>query len=293
MAGVDGRRVLLTGASSGIGERAARILAAKGARLALVARRRDRLQRLGDELEGKGFPRPAVIGADLGEPGVAAAVAAKANEALGGIDVLVNNAGASVQGLSWVAGDRADARRVFETNFWSPLALVSALAPAMIQRRQGAIVNTGSMAQVSPFPHLGHYSASRAALASMTATMRLELEPRGIRVVEVAFGPVDTAGSTENRLLAGGQAWLEGRPGIGKLEDAALTLAKAVEGPASGVLFYPRALRWAHRLPGLGRRYARRSAMRADLADTAMRVGGSAGDDAVREARDAWERAQR
>ena len=103
---MDGKAVLLTGASSGIGEHAARLLAARGARLALVARREQRLQRLADDLVARGHGRPVVIGADLSFPGRAAEVAARATEALGAIDVLVNNAGASIQGLAWVAGDR-------------------------------------------------------------------------------------------------------------------------------------------------------------------------------------------
>src|SRR5439155_13927128 len=158
-------------------------------------------------------------------------------------DVLINNAGASIQGLTWVAGDRQEARMVFETNLWSPLALAAAVAPQMVARGEGVIVNTGSMVQASPFPHLGHYSASRAALALVTQTMYLELAPRGVRVVEVALGAVDTAGSTENRVLEGGAQWLDGTPGLGKLEEAALALVRAVETDVQGVVFYPRAMR--------------------------------------------------
>src|SRR4051812_8756499 len=134
MASVRDKAVLLTGASSGIGEEAARMLAARGARLALVARREQRLARLAAGNRGGGHPEPAVIAADLGVPGGAADVAARAVEALGRVDVLVNNAGASIQALTWVAGDREEARAVFETNLWSPLALVAALVPQMVAR---------------------------------------------------------------------------------------------------------------------------------------------------------------
>jgi uncharacterized protein len=290
MGSVEDKGVLLTGASSGIGAEAARLLAAKGARLALVARREQRLHQLADQIESGGNPRPAVIAADLGKRGNAAKVADGAGEFLGEVDILVNNAGSSVQGLSWVGGDRAETRSVFETNLWSPLALTAAIAPQMVARGEGAIVNTGSMIQVSPFPHLGHYAASRAALASITQTMSLELGPRGVRVVEFALGPVDTAGSTENRVLRGGAEWLDGRPGIGKLEKAARALVAAVEGTAEGVVFYPRVFRWVHALPGLGRRHARGAAKETDLSDTALRVGGSKGADEIRAAREAWER---
>ncbi len=290
MASVHDKAILLTGASSGIGEETARLLAARGARLALVARREQRLRQLSDELVAAGYLQPLVIGADLSVRGQAAEVAAHAIETFGELDVLINNAGASLQGLTWIAGDRDEARAIFETNFWSPLALAAAVAPGMIERGRGLIVNTGSMVQVSPFPHLGHYCASRAALASITQTMRLELDKRGVDVVEVAFGAVDTAASRENRLLRGGQQWLEGRPGIGRLEDAARTLVRAVEHPSKGVLFYPGVLRWVHSFPGLGRGHAKRAAKNSDLSDTAMRVGGSTGTPEIRAAREEWER---
>jgi short-subunit dehydrogenase len=116
--------------------------------LALVARRGDRLRELAAEIAVEGHPEPVVLAADLGEAGRATEVAAQAEECLGPIDVLVNNAGASIQGLSWVAGDCAEARGVLETNFWSPLALTAAVAPSMVDRGEGVIVNTGSMVQV-------------------------------------------------------------------------------------------------------------------------------------------------
>src|SRR5947208_13833372 len=134
MGSVQGKAVVLTGASSGIGEEAARLLAARGARLALVARREARLRRLSEGLVAAGHGRPLVIAADLAVPGRAAEVAERAGEGLGAIDVLINNAGAGMQGLTWVAGDREQARAVLETNLWSPLALVAAVAPQMIDR---------------------------------------------------------------------------------------------------------------------------------------------------------------
>jgi short-subunit dehydrogenase len=290
MGSVRGRRILVTGASSGIGREAALRLAAAGARLAVVGRRGDRLRELAATAAREGHPEPVALTADLARPGAAVEVAAEALERLGGIDVLVNNAGSSIQGLSWVVGDGREAREVFETNVWSPLALTAAIAPGMVERGAGVIVNTGSMAQVAPFPHLGHYSASRAALALATQVMRSELGPRGVRVVEVALGVVDTAGSTENRVLRGGPEWLDGRPGIGNLHAAAATLVRAIEDPVEGVVFYPRMLRWVHALPGLGRRHALRAGKRADLTDTTIRVGGSSGSPEIRAARERWER---
>ena len=99
----------------------------------------------------------------------------------------------------------------------------------------------------------------------------MELRPRGVRVVEVALGPVDTPASRENRVLAGADRWLDGRPGIGEVGAAADAIVAASECGARGVAFYPGVLRGAHRMPGLGRRYARRAARHADVSDEAVR----------------------
>ncbi|HYU15618.1 MAG TPA: SDR family oxidoreductase [Candidatus Acidoferrum sp.] len=292
MTTLEGRSVLITGASGAIGAEVARCLAARGARLALSARRRERLAALADDVAAAGGVRPAVLVADLGQRGQAVGLAERAVDALGGVEVLISNAGASVQGLTWVVGDRDEAREVLETNLWSPFALVAALTPRMLDQGGGAIVNVGSMAQVSPFPHLGHYAASRAALAVATQVLQLELGPRGVRVVEVALGPVDTPASRENRALAGADGWLDGRPGLGNVESAAAAIVAAAEGNADGVVFYPRILRWPHRLPGLGRRYSRRAAKCADIEDTTVRLGGSAGDRKLVALRERFEAAQ-
>jgi short-subunit dehydrogenase len=284
--------VLITGASGGIGAEVARTLAAQGARLALSARREQRLAALADEIAATGVERPAVLPADLGERGQATGVGERALEALGHVDVLINNAGASMQGLTWVAGDRDHAREVLETNLWSPLALAAALVPQMLERGRGAIVNVGSMVRVAPFPHLGHYAASRAALATATQVLQMELGPRGVRVVEVALGPVDSPASRENRVLKGADRWLDGRPGLSSVEAAARAIVGAAGGEVQGVLFHPRALRWPHRLPALGRHYARRMARGADLEDETVRFGGSSGHAELRVLRERWEQAR-
>ena len=274
---LEGKSVLLTGASGAIGAEVAGLLARRGARLALSARREARLQALADEIESTGQPRPFVLPADLGQPGEAAALGVRALQALGEVDVLVNNAGSSLQGLAWVVGDRGEAREVFETNVWSPLALAAALAPSMIERGGGVIVNVGSMARVSPFPHLGQYASSRAAISAATQTLDLELGPRGVRVVEFALGPVDTPASRENRVIAGIDPWLDDRPGLGDPAAAAAAIVATVQGDTRGLAHYPRVLRWVDRLPSLGRRYSRRLAKAADLADETVRFGGSPG----------------
>jgi short-subunit dehydrogenase len=292
MGTIEAKTVLLTGASGAIGSEVARRLAANGAQLVVSGRRESRLTSLADQIEAAGGVRPAALVADLGRRGAASDLAERALAAVGEVDVLVNNAGASLQSLTWVAGDGDEAREVLETNFWAPFALAGALAPRMLEGGGGAIVNIGSMARVSPFPHLGHYAASRSALSQATEVMRMELGPRGIRVVEVALGPVDTPGSHENRRVSGADRWLDGRPGLGEIAAAAAAIVRAVSGDVEGMVFYPRVLRWAHRFPWLGRRYARGAARHADLEDEAVRRGGSAGDTELRALRDEWERSQ-
>ncbi|UPJ48324.1 SDR family NAD(P)-dependent oxidoreductase [Bradyrhizobium sp. 200] len=286
-----GKRILLTGASSGIGRLAAKLLAKAGAVLAVSARREDRLLELVEEIRGDGGVAPHVLPADLSRHGEAIRLGVRALQKLGGIDVLINNAGTTTQALTWIGGDDDDGRAMFEANVWSPLALVASLAPAMVERGEGVIVNVGSMVRVSPFPHLGHYAASRAAVAALSQVMALELNPRGVRVVELDFGTIDTAASHEVRQIAGIQRWMEGGPGVGSLEKAAEALVRAADTRTSGFVFYPGALKWIDRFPGLGRRYSKRLAKYANLKDTAVRSGGSAGDEALRARRVSWETA--
>ena len=265
-----GTAVLLTGASGSIGSEVARQLGARGAKLALSARQEDRLRALASEIEAAGGAPPVVLPEDLGRRGNAQRLADRATEALGTVDVLVNNAGVTMQALTWVAGDGDEAREVFETNLWSPFALVKALAPGMLERGRGVIVNVSSMAGLSPIPRLGIYAASRAGLALATEVMGLELGPRSVRVVEVVFGPIDTPTANENRVLGGVKM---NKRALGKLEPAAETIVNAVAGDTEGVVFYPRMLRVSQTFPGLMRRISRMTAGKADVHDTTVVLG--------------------
>jgi short-subunit dehydrogenase len=265
-----GERTLITGASSGIGQALAIELGRRGHALALTARRGDRLGLIADGIEAAGARRPVVIVGDLASRGQAAAIAEQAAGLLGGVDVLINNAASQVQGLMTMVGDGDDGRAVLEANLWSPLALIAALVPAMVERGAGTVVNVSSLAHISPYPALGHYCASKGALTTATETLRLEVERHGVTVLEVALGPVDTPGSFQNRLLPGGDEWLD-RTRPGSARAAARRIADAIEAQRSR-LIHPRALAAVHALPGLGRRYARRMSRRIDLTEVAMRA---------------------
>src|SRR3954454_19829957 len=183
------RAVLLTGASSGIGRATASALAERGARLALVARTDPALQALAQEIISAGGHPPVVIPADLSVRSAAADVAAVAVEAVGKIDVLVNNAGGGVGGSQWAVADGDPAREAFEINVWAPLALIGALVPGMRERRQGVVVNVTSAAQTVTWPCFGTYAATKAAFALTTESLRLELQASGVSVVEFVPGP--------------------------------------------------------------------------------------------------------
>jgi short-subunit dehydrogenase len=293
MAGVriEKSRVLLTGASSGIGRELARELASRGAILALAARRRDRLEELAAQIGAT-----SVIPTDLAERGAADELAAAALRDLGGIDVLINNAGGGVGGQICAVGDRDEAREAFEVNFWSPLALIRALAPAMLERGDGMIVNVTSMAQVSTWPGFGGYASTKAALGVATETLQMELADSGVRVFEVIPGPVDTAVQGETRLAPGIDRMLSRTP-LGDAAELARLIADGIERGRTR-LIYPRRAAIAYVLPALARRDTRRQAARAAkevdpeyrdaLAALVVRTG-SQGDEIARQARDAWE----
>src|SRR3954451_10926629 len=292
------QRVLLTGASSGIGRELGLVLAGRGARLAVAARRTALLEALAADVERRGHARPVTITADLSRRGAAAEVAAEALSTLGGVDVLVNNAGGGVGGSQWSVGDDDAAREAFEVNYWSPLALTHALVPAMRERGAGAVVNVTSMAQVNTWLAFGAYGASKAALALATETLRLELSGSAIHVLEAIPGPVDTAVQGETRLVPGIDRMLARVP-LGDAGEMARRIVAGLERRRATVI-YPRRAALAYALPMLARADSRRLARRvAGELDPAALEGllslvvrtGSQGDAVARQAREAWEHA--
>jgi len=299
MAGIRiaGSNVLLTGASSGIGRELAKELGTRGVRLVITARRQALLETLAEEVGARGGPTPVVIAADLSQRGAAQVLAAEAEQALGRIDILVNNAGGGVGGRITAVGDRDEGREAFETNYWSPLALINALVPGMEERGHGAVVNVTSMAQVSTWPGFGAYAATKAALGLATETLAMELVDSPIHVMEVIPGPIDTAVQGETRLAPGIERMLARTP-LGDATEMARLIAHGLERGKARVI-YPRRARLAYVLPTLvrwdTRRLAARSAREIDAA-TREALGslvvrtGSMGDEITRQAREAWER---
>lgn len=185
------KTALVTGASSGIGEAAARALAEKGYDVALVARRTDLLDLCAkrvEELGRRAFP----IAADLADEAQTERVVAEAHERLGRIDLLVNNAGYS-PGAAIEQFSRAELRHIFDVNLLSCLQLIGHVTPIMRDQGGGRIVNVGSLAGMVPAPLAIPYAATKVGMHAATDALRLELMPFGIRLALIIPGFVDTA----------------------------------------------------------------------------------------------------
>jgi short-subunit dehydrogenase len=185
-----GRVVLVTGASSGIGAATARLLAAGGDTVALVARRADRLDQVLADCRDRS-PDSRRYVADLSEPDAAAALALEIDEELGGFDVVVNNAGIPMRR----AAQRltlAEVERAMRVNYLSPVAITLALLPGMLERGSGTVVNVSSMGGRVGVATEAAYSASKFALAGWSEALAVELAGTGVRVRLVLPGAIDT-----------------------------------------------------------------------------------------------------
>jgi NAD(P)-dependent dehydrogenase (short-subunit alcohol dehydrogenase family) len=176
---LEGRRILVTGASSGLGAHTVRVLASRGAHVAAAARRSARLEALAEELRDTPGRVVPVTGDVTTEDG-AATIVAGAVQGIGGIDVLVNNAGSEVQGgLEQLA--LADLEGMFRTNV-SSVFLVTRAALAELRRSRGMVVNLGSTVVGRPPHGRFGYVASKAAVEAMTRALAADLGRDGIRV---------------------------------------------------------------------------------------------------------------
>lgn len=241
----EGRTVLLTGGSRGLGLALARRLAAEGARLALVARDPAELARAAQELTAAGatvrhYP------ADLTDPTARETLVRQVAQDLGPVDVLLHNAGViQVSPLDNLSAD--DYARAMQIHFEAPLHLMRLLVPTMRQRGAGRVVNIASLGGKVAVPHMAAYSASKFALVGLGEAWATELAGTGVRVTTICPGLLRT-GSVRQAQMKGHHAaeyrWFKLAAGLPLLtmsaEDAAADiLAAARRGTPVAVLGWP------------------------------------------------------
>lgn len=223
----QGKTVIVTGASRGIGRALALQLAQRGGRLALAARSAGELRELGAELAASGA-EVLLQPTDVTDRAAVTALVEAAGGRFGRLDVLINNAGIGLR--SRVAELRPEElERALAVNLLGPLHLIQAVLPWFTSGGGGLIVNICSLGAVQPAPNIGGYSATKAALAALGAAARLELMPLGVRVCNVFPG----SAATGFRAHALGQAYPENEPRLSRVTPE-LVAERVLAGAARG-----------------------------------------------------------
>ena len=251
MKNLQEKRAIVTGASRGIGPFIAKALAKEGVQLALVARSAAPLERLAEEIHREYGVQAVALAADLGELSELARVVARAEEALGGVDVLVNNAALSTtQELHTLSTEDVDAQ--IRVNLTAPIELSRLVLPGMLKRGHGQIVNVGSLAvQLAP-PGSAPYLSSKAGLNSLTESLRAEYRERGVSASTVAPGGVGKAGMFEEMQARTGIV-APGRMKVSTPEQVAQGVVRALKRDKAFVAVNPGPSWLITKTPRLGR----------------------------------------
>jgi 3-oxoacyl-[acyl-carrier protein] reductase len=187
---LDGKAALVTGATRGIGRAIAEAFAAAGARVCVLARKKDELDETQAALAGIG-PDVAVYAGSAGDPEAIEAGVAHCIAELGSIDILVNNAGTNPTFGPMVETESRAVRKVLEVNLEGPLLLAQAAWRSWMREHGGVVLNVASLGGIRPSLGIGMYNTSKAALIHMTRQLAVELAP-GVRVNAIAPGLVKT-----------------------------------------------------------------------------------------------------
>ena len=239
--------VVITGASSGIGAALARELAKAGHSLTLVARRESLLRELAKTLGVKTH----VVAKDLGEVESAADWIGGAEDALGPIDVLINNAGVQIVAPT-TRVDPSEGERLLKVDLFAPMRLTQAVLPKMLERKSGVVVDVSSVAALAPTPGMFHYSAAKAALAAASESLRGELRGTGVHVVTVYPGIIESTEMAKAAMDKYEPSWLLSRAPRGNEDRLAVLVRRAIERKHDRVI-YPRSGIFTRWFPGTTR----------------------------------------
>jgi NAD(P)-dependent dehydrogenase (short-subunit alcohol dehydrogenase family) len=236
---IAGKRILLTGASSGIGEAAAEKLAARGATVVAVARRQELLDDLVARITANGGDARAHA-VDLSDMDAIDDLVATVERDLGGVDILINNAGKSIRRPLAESLDRwHDIERTMTLNYYSPLRLIRGLAPGMIDRGDGHIINVATWGVLSESsPLFAVYNASKAALSTVSRVIETEWAVKGVHSTTLYYPLVKTPMIEPTRAY-------DGLPGLSAAEAADWMITAARNRP---VRIAPRMAVTAHAL---------------------------------------------
>jgi len=189
---VEGKTTLITGGSSGIGEAAAKKIAEAGGTVVLVARTRENLEKVADEINGNGGTA-FVYPCDLSDTDAIAVMADQVLSDLGGVDILINNAGRSIRRSLALSYDRIhDYQRTMQLNYLGAVQLILKFIPGMRERGFGQIVNVSSVGVQTRAPRFGAYIASKAALDSLCDALQAETVNDDVRFTTVHMALVRT-----------------------------------------------------------------------------------------------------
>ncbi len=184
-----GKVAIVTGASRGIGRAIAEVFAREGARIAICGRKQDALEEVARHHPGRILPVQAHVGKleDIDH------LVDETERALGPPDILVNNAATNIAQGPCLEFDEGQFDKMVEVNIKSTFRLIKRVAPGMIQRNRGSIINMASVAGIRPQPHSMLYSMTKAALVMMTMSYAVEFGPANVRVNAIAPGLIQTA----------------------------------------------------------------------------------------------------
>lgn len=208
--GLKNKRVLVTGSSGGLGSAMARRFAEEGAHVVVHGRDRGKAEAVAGELEAMGAEVATALG-ELGTDEGAAAVAGAALAAFGGIDILVNNAGGrGAMTKAWLEVEPDEWLEMYSSDAVASVRLVRAMAPGMIERRWGRIIQISTAGAVKPFPMGPQYTAAKAGLGTATVSLASALGAKGVTVNTILPGAIHTAGIEHYwREMAPARGWGE------------------------------------------------------------------------------------